>query len=345
MVKMWEEIFQQPEVLKNCRDINRKTLIAVTELLRERNIGLVVVAARGSSDHAGIYGKYIIEYQLGIPVVLAAPSIYTIYRRRLSLQNCLVIGLSQSGMAADVLAVLKGAEAEGAVTLSITNAPDSPLAKGAAFHLHCNAGTEKSVAATKTFTSQMYILAELVVLWSGNRELASGLSEVPGGIAEILDAAGYIKEIGEGCKAVTDCFVLARGINYPIALETALKLQETSYVRAKAYASSDFYHGPFAMIEKETPVIVFAPEGPAKSSGVEMIKRLKDSGARLLVISNSKEVLEAGNEAIAIPATAEDIISPFYNIAAAQLFCCSLALAKGLDPDAPRGLKKVTVTL
>lgn len=344
MVQMWEEILEQPLVLEKCKSSNEKVIIRIVEALNNRNIDSVVIAARGTSDHAGVYAKYVIEYELGIPVALAAPSIFTIYQRDLKFKNSLVIGISQSGKAADVLEVIKSANRSGAVTVSISNDPASPLAEEAKFHLYCNAGLEKSVAATKTFTTEIYLIAQLVAEWSGNDEMKKELSLVPQNISRIFETAEHIKAKAEKYSYINDCFVLTRGINYPIALESALKIQETSYVRAKAYATSDFYHGPYAMIEKGMPVIVYVPDGPALSDITEMIKRLKENQVELIIVSNKKGILEMGNSSFEIPQTSNDIISPFYNVVIAQMFSCQLALAKGLNPDAPRGLKKVTIT-
>ena len=316
----------------------------VVRCLAGRRTDSVVIAARGTSDHAGVYGKYIMEYALGIPVALAAPSIYTVYRKELKLGNSLVIGISQSGRALDVLEVIKSAKANGAVTVCITNDDKSPLANEAAFHLYCSAGPEKSVAATKTFTSEMYLVALLVAELSKDAVMKKDLYCISENIGRIFESSVHIANRAERYRYINDCFVLTRGINYAIALETALKIQETTYIRAEAYATSDFYHGPFATVEKDAPVIVFAPEGPALNDVVEMIKRLIESKAELIVVSNNSGVLGMGNTAFEIPETSNDIISPFYNVVVAQMFACQLALTKGLNPDAPRGLKKVTIT-
>jgi glutamine---fructose-6-phosphate transaminase (isomerizing) len=213
------------------------------------------------------------------------------------------------------------------------------------FHLYCNAGLEESVAATKTFTAQLYLIAQLVAQWSGNEDMKKELSLIPQGLTQIFEtSAEHIKNKAERYLYMNECFVLTRGINYPIALEAALKIQETSYVRAKAYAVSDFHHGPFAMIDKDMPVFVYAPDGPALKDIVEMIKKLQECQAEIIVISNNPEVLEMGNCSFEIPKTDNDLISPFYNVVVAQMFACQLSLVKGLNPDSPRGLNKVTIT-
>lgn len=343
MVKMWDEIREQPVVLERCAKDWRAVREAV-QAIRSRKIDFVYMAARGTSDHAAVYGKYLIETTLGIPVALAASSVLTVYERDLNLKNALVIGISQSGKAADVLEVIKSANQQDAITLTITNAPDSPLANEAQFHLDCNAGAELSVAATKTFTAELFLLAQLVAEWAAADDLKKELTQVPEKVARTLEISGDIAEKAIRYRFMNECFVLARGINYAIALETALKIQETNYVRAKAFAVSDFWHGPIAMVNREIPVLVLAPAGPSLKDVRAMIEKLQQDQAELVIVSNQKELLAQGVCSFAIPETENDAISSFFNISVAQMFACQLALIKGLNPDSPRRLNKVTIT-
>lgn len=344
MTKMWDEIHQQPAVLERCFSTNKKTIEELINEIHKRNISSIVIAARGSSNHAATYGKYIIEMNLGIPVALAAPSIFTIYGGELNLANSLVISISQSGQAADVIEVTKSANRQGAITTAITNSPGSPLANVAKFHLYCDAGSEQSVAATKTFTSQMYLLARLTAEWARDSHMKNELSYVPQKISDILETAGEIGKHTVRYRFMNECFVLARGVNYPIALEAALKIQETCYVRAKAFATSEFQHGPIAMVDKDLPVIILAPDGPSYPYMREITSRLKQKQVELIIISNLKDMLDSATCAFPIPQTNNDIISPFFNVVTAQIFACQLSVAKGLDPDKPRELSKVTIT-
>lgn len=344
MTLMWSEIKEEPQVVENCLNRNMDILSKIVDNIRKSDIDRVMIAARGTSDHAAVYAKYIIEITLGIPVALAAPSVFTVYHRNLKLDRTLVIGISQSGKAADVLEVIKAANLAGALTVSITNFSDSPLALEAKYHLDCSAGLEKSVAATKTFLAQLTLLASLTAIWAKDDALLDKIKKIPLGITNIIENSAYISEKVQRYRYMEECFVLARGVNYPIALETALKIQETCYVRAKAYATSDFYHGPYAMIEKDMPVFVIAPAGPSLGDIKEMITRLKGSGAELIIISDDREMLGLGDCSFSIPATNNDLLSPFYNVVIAQIFACNLSLAKGLNPDSPRELKKVTIT-
>ena len=345
MTEMLKEIKQQPEVLARCIEKGAGTVKKIVRAIGEKDIQSVFIAARGTSDHAGVYGKYIIEHQLGLPVALAAPSILTIYKRPLKLKHSLVVGISQSGKAEDVLEVIKSAGQQGALTVAITNDCTSPLAQAADFHLFADAGLEKSVAATKTFTAQMMLLAILTAEWSQNEAFYSELKQVPEKLMEVLALEKEIEEKVQRYRYMEDCFVLARGINYPAALESSLKIQETTYVRAKGYAISDFHHGPFAMVEQNTPVIVFAPKGPSLADAKEIAQKLSGVDAEIVLVTNAgDEFGGTGTMVFDIPDTENDLISPFYNVVWAQLFACKLSLSKGINPDAPRGLKKVTIT-
>ncbi len=344
MALMWDEILEEPKTIERCINKNRQLISGIVGDIRSSEIDKIMIAARGTSDHAAVYAKYIMETTLGLPVALAAPSVFTVYHGKLKLDKTLVIGISQSGKAADVLEVIKSANRSGALTVSITNFSDSPLALEAKYHLDCSAGLERSVAATKTFLAQITLLAALTALWSGSAEMLERLERMPQDIEKIISGSDEIAEKVQRYRYMEECFVLARGINYAIALESALKIQETCYVRAKAYATSDFYHGPYAMIEAGMPVFVFAPDGPSLNDVKEMIGRLKESGAELIVISDVEELRAQGDCSFSVPSAGSDVFSPFYNVVIAQMFACRLALAKGLNPDSPRSLSKVTIT-
>jgi glucosamine--fructose-6-phosphate aminotransferase (isomerizing) len=344
MSKMREEIWEQPSALTRCFTTNAPLLTAIVTAIKKQNIDSICIAARGTSDHAAVYGKYVFELIAGMPVSLAASSVFTLYRRNLKLDRTLVIGISQSGKAADVLEVIKAANQQGALTISITNFPDSPLATAAKFHLACEAGLEQSVAATKTFTTELFLLASLAAEWSHDQTLKDQLAQVPQGITQVLAAEPLIAAKAERYRFMDECFVLARGVNYAISLEAALKIQETNYIRAKAFATSDFQHGPIAMIDPGIPVLIFAPDGPSFPDVSAMARRLHQDQVELIIVSNNQALLELATTAFPIPATSNDLISPFYNAVIAQLFACKLADVNGLNPDHPRLLHKITVT-
>lgn len=345
MTLMKKEIFEEPKVMEKCLKTNDLVLKELTDRLKTAKIRNVVIAARGTSDHAGFYGKYIIETMLGIPVGFAACSVLTLYGAKLDLSGMLVIGISQSGKAEDVLEYIEMAKACGAITVTITNTVDSPIAKAADYHLFCDAGLEESVAATKTFGTQLYLVANMAAMWAGRRDILARLTKVPETICQILFRDEEIAELALRYRFMNEVFVLSRGINYPIALEAALKVQETNYVRAKAYPISDFHHGPFAMVDEGMPVFMYVPDGPIKQDSYEMIKKLQDVGADIFMVSDDDALLCEGDAGFKIPfAEKEDMIAAFYFMAFAQLFAANLAEIKGRNPDAPRGLKKVTIT-
>jgi glucosamine--fructose-6-phosphate aminotransferase (isomerizing) len=343
MVKMWTEITESAAGCRAAREAGLETVKALASALRKKKVKSVVIAARGTSDHAGIYAKYLIETYVGLPVSLAAPSVYTVYEGKLSLKDSFVIGISQSGRAADANEVLARGRADGAVTLAITNNADSLMASTAEYHLNCSAGPEVSVAATKTFVTQLYLSALLVAEWSRNSELKKVLRAVPGVLEKTYKLEDVIGQAARRYCFATDGFILGRGFAYPIAMEFALKTQETCYVRTRGYATSDFYHGPIAMISDNTPTFLFAVEENLYEDAEKMAEKLHEKGADVFAFTTSTNLLTKVNDGVLLPGK-NGVEALFAAVAAMQIFACKLSLAKGLNPDAPRGLSKVTIT-
>jgi len=346
MSLMSNEIFEQPKAMSECYEYNKNTLKDIIVQIKDKNIKSAVFAARGTSDHAATYGKYILEIYNNFVVSLSAPSVITLYGGKPDMSGQLVIGLSQSGEAADVLAVLEKANNDGALTVAITNNLFSPIARTAKYHLYCNAGEEKSVAATKTFMTQIYLLAMLNTILCDDNYILSELLVLPDKIEKLLIPTDIkIKEIIAKFKNIDNCFILSRGINYPIAMEAALKIKETCYVKANAFPISDFHHGPFAMVDSHSSVIMYLPDGPIIADSIEMIDKLNSMKADITIITSNDELLKKYSKTIAIPKTGGlDIISAFYCTMTAQLFALNLCETKNLNPDNPRGLKKITIT-
>lgn len=345
MTKMLQEIGEQAAVLRGLEEANRETLTALTAVLRERRITHAVFTARGTSDHASIFGQYLLGITGGVVSALALPSCVTLYGGQFCFENDLVVGVSQSGKAADGLAVLNQAKAAGGVTLAITNDADSPMAKAADFHLYCNAGPEKSVAATKTFTAQLGLITLLAAYWHQDDALLTAFQALPDHVEQtnrLCDSE--IDALALQYRYIEDGFVLSRGLCYPIALEAMLKIQETCYVRMKGYAVSDFYHGPLAQVDGNTPVLLFAPGGRALEDHRGMLARLREIGAEPLVVTNDKAFAEECRLSFLLPDTGSELTQPFLYAVFAQRFAQSLCVQKGLNPDAPRNLKKVTIT-
>ncbi len=340
---MLNEILQQPGVLAGIDRANEPALAKLKALFARRKFKGIVAAARGSSDNACNVFKYYAESLAGLPVALAAPSVHTLYGGSPDMSDYLVIGVSQSGKAADVLEVVRSARAQGGAVVTITNDPDSPLASECDVHLFCAAGKELSVAATKTFTAQLYLLARIAAELSGSSDLSDALVAAPQAVQGAIDARAAAQAAALAYADADCCYVLARGYCYGIAQETALKIMETTYVRAKAFASSDFHHGPFAVVDAGTKAILIAPSDASLAGQLEMFEKLRAAGAQVTVFTDVPEKFKSAQATVQLPKVSA-LAMPFAATAAVQLFAESLSLAKGLSPDTPRGLKKVTVT-
>lgn len=343
MSRMLGEIRQQPGILRRLLEAEGDHVRSLASLIKERGCQYVVIAARGTSDHAATYAKYALEAFTGLPVALAAPSVITLYGARLQLGKALVIGISQSGQAADVREILNQARDSGAVTVAVTNQPDSPMAREAGQVLFCRAGEETAIAATKTYTTELALLGMLAAALADREDLRLALQQVPGAIEGCLAAEAQVRQAAERCSSMHDCVVLGRGLNYPTALEVALKLQETAYVRAQGFSAADFLHGPIAMVDRGFPALVVAPSGRTYPQMEEMAQQLLARGAELIVLSDRPEILGSARTRLNLPPV-DEFVSPLTSVVEGQLFANFLAEAKGLDPDQPRGLTKVTVT-
>ncbi|HCG36204.1 MAG TPA: glutamine--fructose-6-phosphate aminotransferase [Clostridiales bacterium] len=345
MTLMEKEINEQSHILDTVHEANTPTIQKLVAKMKEKKCRYAYFAARGTSDHASIYAQYLFGTYAGLPSGLACCSILTAYEGNLDLSDAVVFGVSQSGKAADALAVMEHAKKQGAVVVSVTNYADSPMAKVADFSLLCNAGEEKSVAATKTFTAQMYVMALVVAEYTQNSTLQNALQQVPEALGHWLPALNQsIDSFVSRYRYSNDGFSLGRGVNYPVALEAALKLQETNYVRMKGAAVSDFYHGPLAQVEPGTFVILFASHGPVYKDAVAMLSKLDELGAETLVVTDDKDLAASRQLSVRTPDVGTDAASVYFNAVFAQTFACKLTAVKGRNPDEPRNLKKVTIT-
>ena len=335
------EIYQQPDVL--ARLLDNPAIPAVAKAIRDADPDFLVIAARGTSDHAANYAQYLFGIQAGLPVSLAAPSISTIYGHPPRYRKAVVIGISQSGHSVDVAQVVTDAAAQGALTITITNDANSLMAKAAAHHIALNAGEERSVAASKTYTAQVMALSLIVAHLLGKDDMLAELRQLPDMVSQVLGLAPTIKQRAERFRFMTRCVTLGRGYNYATAYEIALKLEELTYVTAEPYSSADFRHGPKAMVEPDFPVIAIAPRGATYADMLALIKELAERGADLTVISTEDEALATAQLPLHLPAVPE-WLSPIVAVVPGQLLAMATAAAKGHNLDKPRGLTKVTVT-
>ncbi len=346
-MNLLDEIYQQPDVLASVYGKNRGELEKIAAEVKARGIKSVYFAARGTSDHACIFAQYLFAVCAGIPCALGTPSAISQYGADIDLGGCLTVGVSQSGAAKDVIAVIENAKRRGGLTVAVTNDDTSPLWNAAGFRLFCAAGPEKSIAATKTFTSQMLLLAYLVAEISGDGKLADMLSEVPSVVKKALETLpARIKEMLTKVNIGDGTVVLGRGLAYPIALEGTLKITETNAMKLRGYAASDFVHGPLAQMREGDTAILVAPESPNLPDMANMKKRLSDIGVTTVGVSDAdfdcdfllklpKPEKESGGL---------DVAAAFSAAVAFQLTAALYTEMRGIDPDASKVLKKVTVT-
>jgi glutamine---fructose-6-phosphate transaminase (isomerizing) len=337
------EILSQPAILAEllARETPRIRQIAASIA----PFNFVLIAARGSSDHAATYAKYAWEALGGYPVALAAPSLYTLYDAPPRMDGALVVGISQSGQSPDIVAVLAEARRQGRPTLAITNDGVSPLGSVADAVIELGAGVERSVAATKTYTAEVAVLALFAAIWSGNSDRIAELEDLPAALEAILWSSVEVTQRTQRQAPMQECAVIGRGYNYATAFELALKLKELTYIQAIAYSSADFRHGPIATIGDGSPVVLIMPGGATYDDMRGLALDLQQRGADLLVISDIAEALALAQTPLPLAVSVPEWLSPLAAILPGQLFALHLALAKGLDPDTPRGLNKVTKTL
>jgi glutamine---fructose-6-phosphate transaminase (isomerizing) len=339
------EILEQPERLDGLLKRQRKTTEEIAAAIRRRDVRSVFLAARGTSDNAGRYANYLWGAQNGLPLALATPSLFTYYNQPPKLNGALVVGISQSGQSPDIVSVLEEGRRQGCPTLAITNAPASPLASVAEWILDIQAGEEKAVAATKTYTTELMAVAMLSAALAGNANFWKDLGRLSSWASRVLKLDDQITRMAERFRYMRQCVVLGRGFNYCTAFEWALKMKELSYVVAEPYSSADFRHGPIAMVEGGFPVMAVAPQGKVFDTMLEMLGRLRaEHAAELVVISDEKRALSLAQSPIMLPAGIPEWLSPIVSIIPGQLFACALTKIKGYDTEKPRSIGKVTET-
>lgn len=346
---MADEIAEQPEALQRTIELEQPRLAVIAARIERYAPAYVTIAARGTSDNAATHAKYLWGMANGLPVMLDAPSLTTLYQETRHLRRSLVIGVSQSGESTDVVEVIRAARREGALTLAITSDGSSTLALAADETAICHTGIERAVAATKTYTTQLAILSLLSALLARDTEMLHALQQVPEAMGRVLEQRTLIHELAQTFVRRPACVVLGRGFNYSTALETALKLKETCYLWAEPYSTADFHHGPIALIEEDTPVLAYIAPGRAFETMVDAAQTLRARGADLVVFGAAPQQVQV-TAVVPLPETAgsshlPEALTPLVYVVAGQLFACELAVARGFNPDQPRGLTKVTKTL
>ncbi len=331
------EIAAQPGVLRRLIENETENIGHIARAIRDFDPAFVSIAARGTSDNAARYAQYVLGSRNRLPVALAAPSLHTLYETPPDLSRALVVGISQSGRSVDVTQVIQDARTQGALTLALTNDGDSPMAEAAAHHICLNAGEEKAVAATKTYTAQLTAVAMLSAALGGDGDVA----RLPDWAAETLTRTDDVQ--AERYRYMDQGVTLGRGFNYATAFEINLKIKELCAITTVGYSEADFRHGPIAMIHRGFPAIAVAAAGKTLPVMRDLIEKLRGKGAELMVISNDDDAFTHAQQAFRIPALPE-WLSPVVAVIPGQVFALRLAQVKGYNVDQPEGLTKVTVT-
>lgn len=337
--KMIDEIHETPQVIARLIESEGERIDEIASAFKKLSPCVMIAAGRGTSDNACIYGQYLFESELGIPFALALGSLYTHYKTPPILKNGVVMGISQSGETEDVCEILKQSVEQNIFTIGITNNVESTMSKLLKDKtILMNAGAEKSVAATKTFSASLAAILLLVYDVKGKTLNIDDLKKM---YDWIFNQEKIIKDLAQRYSFARDLVILGTGFNYPVALESALKLKETCYISAQGLSSVDLVHGPMAMLDPDIPVIVFAPDDPTLSLSVKVIDKIKETGSHTLIVSDNDEILKKGDLSFKISPTKRELY-PFEIALFIQLFAYDLSISKGLNPDLPRFLHKVS---
>ncbi len=343
---LYQEIHQQPEVVRQFLAHQGDKVTQIAGQILERKITHIVIAARGTSDNAARYAQYLFGANNHIPVALATPSLYTLYESPPVVENALVIGISQSGRSPDIVSVIETSRQQGQPTLAITNNPESPLAQAADWVIDLQAGVEKAVAATKTYTTSLAALALLSTAMLDDRSRLDNLNRVPLWMQNALSITAENLVRIERYTYITRSAVIGRGYNYSTAFEAALKIKELTRIVTEPYSSADFLHGPISVLEAgyRFPLLVIAPSGKTQADLGNFIATIEERSADTVVISDQNEILSHADVPLRLPMGIPEWLSPMVAIIPCQMMALQLTLAKALDPDKPVGLTKVTET-
>jgi glutamine---fructose-6-phosphate transaminase (isomerizing) len=341
---LFREIHEQPLAIARLLANEMTAVKALAAAIRSRHVRYVVIAARGTSDNAARYAKYLLGAMNGLTVALATPSLFSLYRRPPHLADALVLGISQSGKSPDIVAVLAEARRQGALTAVLTNEPGSALAHEGDVVVNLNAGAERAVAATKTYTTELAAIALLSATVADDVALHRELNALPQAVETSLQLNAAIATAVPRYRYMERCVVIGRGYNYATAFELALKMKELTYIVVEPYSSADFQHGPLALIEHGFPVMVLAPGGVMDDEMLTFAHTVAARQAELIVFSDQDALLTTAQTALRLPVTVPEWLSPLTTIVPGQLFAMHLAHTRGYDVDKPRGIRKVTET-
>ncbi len=317
-------------------------VVHLADLLRRANPPFAMTVARGSSDHAANFARYLLETGLGLVTASAAPSVVTTYRAHLKTAGAFVLALSQSGQSPDILTVMRQCREAGAITAAFLNVERSPLATEVEHSIPIGAGLETAIAATKSFIGTLVLAAMLLAHWRRDDALLQALSALPDRLAEAAEAdwsAGLPDLAG-----TASTLVIARGCTYAIAQEAALKLKEVCALHAEPFSSAEVQHGPMSLVEPGYPMLILATQDETLGGVVTLAEAMRDKGARILLAAHDPRVLAKADIPLPLPAPLHPVLDPIIAVQAFYPFVTALAQARGYNPDAPRHLRKVTQT-
>jgi glutamine---fructose-6-phosphate transaminase (isomerizing) len=337
------EISEQPDVIAELIENEFENVRRMTGELKGK-FKYVLIAARGTSDNAARYAQYLFGAHNRLQVGLATPSLFTMYESSPDMSEALVIGISQSGQSPDIVSVLTEARRQERPAIAITNDASSPLAEAADYVIPLHAVPERSVAATKSYTASLAALALFSCCLRDNKDLLEDLRRVPAFMRHTFEGLQGSLENVQRYRYMEHCAVIGRGYNYSTAFEISLKVKELTRTVSEPYSSADFRHGPIATIYRGFPVILIAPRGAIFLDMKELLDRLRTLQAETLIISDELEVLDTAHLPLPIPSGMPEWLTPLVSILPGQLFALNLTLEKGLNPDNPEGLTKVTET-
>jgi glucosamine--fructose-6-phosphate aminotransferase (isomerizing) len=338
------ELREQPAALARLLEAQRGNAERIAPVFRRPDVSYVLIASRGSSSNAARYAQYLLGRAHRVPVAFATPSLYTLYEQPPRLDGALVVGISQSGRSPDVKEVIDEARRQGRPTVALTNDPASPLAQAADDVLCIEAGAELSVAATKTYVNSLGAIALLFALATGDEDALRELDRVPSQLSLQLERSREDVRALDRLGELHGGTVVARGINFATAFETALKIRELSGLLFEAYSAADLMHGPVAAIAEAWPVIAIAPSGPAFDVMASALETLKARRPRLVVVSDDRRALDRAEVALPLWTRVPEWLSPLVAVVPGQLAALRLAQLRGVDIDSPLGLQKVTLT-
>jgi glucosamine--fructose-6-phosphate aminotransferase (isomerizing) len=337
------ETREAPDAVARLLDRELASIRALGAHLAKLAPPVVVTCARGSSDHAAHYLKYLLEIGAGIPVASMGPSIASVYGTALRLAGGVLVTVSQSGRSPDLVALQAAARRAGALTIAIVNAEDGPVAREADIVLPLHAGPEISVAATKSFVSSAVAVAAIVAAWTSDETLMGAIQALPETLRGAL-AMDWSAAIGP-VAAASSCYVVGRGPALPVAQEAALKIKETAARHAEAFSLAEVMHGPLRLIEHSFPVIAFLPEDAAADENRRALARLAAAGGTVFAAGTAPAPTAAPGMALAVARTGEAMLDPISMILSFYVFAEQFSRHLGHDPDRPANLRKVTETM